>query len=499
MAAKISNLLMTCSSIAVSRAFLSSVPSKFPNSTVFYSNWSKSIVAVKDNPKFQRQSQRMASTVSESVVPVQKEEPSANSSEPLELESSVTTSDAPAVVLEEIPSKSAPAETTQPNTSGSNTGSVDPARPIRLKLIKAAILLSYNGQGYFGMQMQNNGTRTIENDLMKAFHEAGFVSEEGFQKPQSIRFQRAARTDKNVSAARQIISLKVPKHFDPDDVNKHLPDQIRVMDFRRVTHGFDAKIACCARTYMYMIPTFAFVPLEKEVTESYRITPEVLESVRDKLKKYQGTQNFHNFTSRRKPTDPSSKRFIMSFTAGEPFLKDGLEYVVLKVKGQSFMLHQIRKMIGLVVAMLRGYASEETMKNAFTLEKVDIPMAPGLGLMLGEVHYDQYNRKYGQDGIHEPLIWDNVEDKIEQFCQDKIYPEVTRTENEDKSMMNWLSTVPYHTYEARDIDDPKGYGPLGKAHLLVRNARGEGEEDEVENDEEDDSDDNVPKKKHKRN
>ena len=31
---------------------------------------------------------------------------------------------------------------------------------------------------------------------------------------------------------------------------------------------------------------------------------------------------------------------------GEPFVMDGMEFCVLKVKGQSFMLHQIRKMIG---------------------------------------------------------------------------------------------------------------------------------------------------------
>lgn len=67
-------------------------------------------------------------------------------------------------------------------------------------------------------------------------------------------------------------------------------------------------------------------------------------------------------------------RYIISFTASDPFIKDGLEYVLLKIKGQSFMLHQIRKMIGLVVAFMRGYAGKDTFSRALgTLEKIDIP------------------------------------------------------------------------------------------------------------------------------
>ena len=31
---------------------------------------------------------------------------------------------------------------------------------------------------------------------------------------------------------------------------------------------------------------------------------------------------------------------------GEPFVREGIEFVAMTVRGQSFMLHQIRKMIG---------------------------------------------------------------------------------------------------------------------------------------------------------
>lgn len=39
---------------------------------------------------------------------------------------------------------------------------------------------------------------------------------------------------------------------------------------KRVTQSFDAKIACDARTYSYMLPTFAFSP-DSKIDELYRI------------------------------------------------------------------------------------------------------------------------------------------------------------------------------------------------------------------------------------
>jgi len=46
------------------------------------------------------------------------------------------------------------------------------------------------------------------------------------------------------------------------------------------------------------------------------------------------------------------------------------------------------------------------------LIQVDIPKAPGLGLMLERVHYDGYNKKYGTDGLHEEITWDEYKVKF---------------------------------------------------------------------------------------
>ena len=53
--------------------------------------------------------------------------------------------------------------------------------------------------------------------------------------------------------------------------------------------------------------------------------------------------------------------------------------------------------------------------------RVDIPKAPGLGLMLDKLHYDTYNRKFGNDGLHQPLDWDDYKEEMEKFKLEQVF------------------------------------------------------------------------------
>lgn len=163
---------------------------------------------------------------------------------------------------------------------------------------------------------------------------------------------------------------------------------------------------------------------------------------------YKGTHNFHNFTSQKGPRDPSAKRYITHMSCGEPFVRQEAEFAVITVRGQSFMMHQIRKMIGLVIAVVKGYVDEGVIERSWGEEKVDIPKAPGLGLVLERVHFDRYNKRFGGDGIHETLEWTEEEEAIAAFKDKHIYPSIVATELLEKSMVNWMATLYIHDFEA---------------------------------------------------
>lgn len=200
-----------------------------------------------------------------------------------------------------------------------------------------------------------------------------------------------------------------------------------------------------------MLPTVAFSPKDFDAATnaaSFRLQPETLQRLNQLFALYKGTHNFHNFTSQKAPSDPSARRYITHMCCGEPFICGDTEFAVITVRGQSFMLHQIRKMIGLVIAVIKGYAREEVVERSWGLQKVDVPKAPGLGLVLEKVHFDRYNKRFGGDGLHERLEWEEQEDAIQAFKEAFIYPTIMETEREEGSMVSWMNTLPIHDFEA---------------------------------------------------
>lgn len=260
---------------------------------------------------------------------------------------------------------------------------------------KYAVCFGYLGSAYQGLQI-NPGCRSVEAELERALFLAGGFHECNYGYLQKLQWSRAARTDRGVHAVGQCCAMKLTIPVAGKDefiqqVNKLLPADIQVHTLTKVTKNFNSKLTCSQRRYHYLLPTYLLKDAGSVVdllnvastkqgpirdcarqggyaepgasvflgnkycsevrlcVRNYRATLEEIERLRVGLQQFVGTNSFHNYTTGKTSQDASARRYIKSFDCGEPFVDavHGVEWVLLSVVGQSFLLNQIRKMVAM--------------------------------------------------------------------------------------------------------------------------------------------------------
>ncbi|KAF6775007.1 hypothetical protein AHF37_05977 [Paragonimus kellicotti] len=277
---------------------------------------------------------------------------------------------------------------------------------LRVKKKMCAVLMMYCGWGYYGMQRSPTHP-TIEGELSQALISCGYLEDMTGEAFKKIWFQRASKTDKSVSATGQVCSMLLPASEDVmQNLNAALPKHIRILDIIRATQSFCANTACSHRVYDYLFPTFALAPHDLAGGDTahwcFRVSAETLTHANAVLHRFKGTHNFYNFTS---------GRYVFAFY-------------------------------------------------------IDVPKAPGLGLMLNQVVYTRYNEKFGHDGIHLPIDWTKYEDQMDAFKLEHIYDHIHKTEIEERSMLGWLDSLNIHSYTFRAPSCPT----VDRSNLLPETA-----------------------------
>ncbi|RKF82272.1 tRNA pseudouridine synthase 1 [Golovinomyces cichoracearum] len=166
--------------------------------------------------------------------------------------------------------------------------------------------------------------------------------------------------------------------------------------------------------------------------KSYRISTKRQKRIQEALDNYIGTHNFHNYTVQKKYTDPSAKRVIRSFDVGsKPIIINDTEWLSLKVHGQSFMMHQIRKMVGMVALVVRCATPLKRIQESYGKARISIPKAPGLGLLLERPVFSSYNNRAVAELQREKIDFDKYKTVIDEFKQREIYDRIFREEERD--------------------------------------------------------------------
>ncbi|XP_052129000.1 pseudouridylate synthase 1 homolog [Frankliniella occidentalis] len=313
-----------------------------------------------------------------------------------------------------------------------------------------ALLLSYHGANYLGIQYNAHGP-TIEAELFSAFVKAGIVTQYDSKNPRFVLgYSRASRTDSGVSALRQTVALNTSNQINVDEINSYLPSDIRVLGFKKVIKSFDAQKWCDNRSYSYIMPSFAFCHWRKESNPrtSYRIDADTLTMANQIFKEFEGSHKFHNYTEKRDIWDSRSVRSIVSASISEPILYDNIEMVALHIKGRSFMLHQIRRIVGMIIALMRGKAPFDFIHKSFNSPILPAPTAPSLGLMLEKQYFEGYNRIHGHQ--NEPLIWDEYDEEVEKFKNEVVVPRIVQLEQKENTMEDFLDDIRKHGFRVSE-------------------------------------------------
>ncbi|SCO63728.1 pseudouridylate synthase, putative [Plasmodium berghei] len=263
-------------------------------------------------------------------------------------------------------------------------------------------------------------------------------------------------------------------------LNSNLPSDIKCFDIYKVTKSFDARKFCSFRLYEYLFPTYVLSPVkivpkyEKLFQECIKPIDEYVENDKEKKKKkiekgkkneekeegkiatknsngktweiekediftikeektdltddelnnlfeifsnYRGYHNFHCFTKNN--IDTTTYRYIKYFDISTVKLYDH-NFISIRILGQSFLMHQIRKMITLTVETFRNATSKNSIYYSLnTKNYIPILLFPPDGLMLVCPYFNSYNEKVCNPPDTPQICFDENED-ILKFKSEQI-------------------------------------------------------------------------------
>lgn len=241
--------------------------------------------------------------------------------------------------------------------------------------------VSYDGTGYHGWQIQNNGI-TIESELNRALSD--LYREE-------IKVTGASRTDAGVHALGNVaifdVASPIPAEKVCDALNARLPEDIRVMKSEQVPPDWHPRKCVSRKTYEYRIYLGKTLPPVKRLYCHHVYRTLDVNSMREAAKILVGEHDFKSFCQENAQVE-STERTIYDLTVER---KDGEDELVIRVTGNGFLYNMVRIIAGTLLEV--GYGRWKPGDVAQILEKKDRsaagPTAPAKGLMLVKYEYPE--------------------------------------------------------------------------------------------------------------
>ncbi len=255
------------------------------------------------------------------------------------------------------------------------------------------IVLAYDGSEFRGWQVQP-GLATVQGELQAAL---GRITGE------TPLPQGSGRTDAGVHALGQVASFALRAPIPPENLqralNRTLPASIRVLEVRRMPAEFHARHAAVAKTYEYRILPGAAARCSPFVTRYVYACPWKLDraALGEAAASFAGEHDFLSFAA----TDPdlatreaeeeetrSTVRTIFASAWEQRETDDGV-LLVYRVRGNGFLHHMVRNLVGTMVEIGRGFWRADAIPAILAARDRSAagPTAPARGLFLHSVEY----------------------------------------------------------------------------------------------------------------
>lgn len=262
-----------------------------------------------------------------------------------------------------------------PSADGA-AGAGAPATPPRRSF---RLVLEYDGRAFEGWQSQagDRPARTVQGVLEAAFVSIGCPAR---------RLQAAGRTDAGVHAEGQTVSVELERALEPRALvralNARLPEDVAVRRVAEVEPGWQASDAARAKLYRYRIwngadrsplrlARFAWFPEPLDVGRMQAAAPAFV-----------GTHDFSALRASGSSAKTSVRTVLAVAVEGETRGE-----ILIDVKGEGFLRHMVRNLVGTLVEIGRGrFAVEEAASILASRDRSRAgPTAPAHGLTLVRV------------------------------------------------------------------------------------------------------------------
>ncbi len=236
------------------------------------------------------------------------------------------------------------------------------------------INLSYNGNYYYGYQIQNKDI-TVEGQLEKVLSKVLNTS---------INTTPASRTDRYVHAFDQYAHFDYDKKIDTKklthSLNSLLDDSIYIKSIKKVSNDFHARHDVKKKEYLYKINMGEYNPIEKDYVYQYckKIDKKTLDLF---VSKISGPHNFRSFTS-----DKDSKSYEREIIVDYKIVKKEL---ILRFESTGFLRYMIRNIVGLLLDINNGKKTISDIDNIFNSKDRCTLGSPAIGnaLYLNKIEY----------------------------------------------------------------------------------------------------------------